>query len=164
MSPHRKTTLIAAVAKGRLDTLSPVDVAALSELLNADDTLAAQVAAMPARQQSWSEPAVATPSGAEWDRVWAGVSSEVGAAASPSRGVARPATMRAWSLRPFAAAAVCVLMVSVLTRFRPALANPPLELDRASEIATLDVSDDCSAFVVDCEDSGPIVWVVENDE
>lgn len=164
MSPHRRTALIAAVAEGRLDTLSPADVAALSDLLNANDTVAAQIAGLPAAQRSWQTPAVALPSGAEWDRVWAGVSSELGAAASHSSGVARPGTMRSWSLRPFAAAAVCVLMVSVLTRFRPALANPPLELDLASEIATLDVSDDCSAFVVDSEDSGPIVWVVENDE
>ena len=163
MNAQRRSTLLNAACRGRLDEMSAADVSALSDLLNADDGTARLLAQASTTQRGWNAPSPAMPSGAEWSRVWSGVCDRLDSgAASQTRHAA--STSRVWKFRPFAAAAVCVLMVSVLTRFRPALADEPMQLDTKSEISAIEVSGNSSAFVVDSEEDGPIVWVVENDE
>lgn len=110
LSKHNLEKLLDRVIAGRLDDLSPAEVAALEQALHAEPALAERLArAMPPVDSAMQVP-VAKPTVAEWSRVWGGI--ERGEAASSSGANLR--AMRVFSLwKAATAAAACVALFAI---------------------------------------------------
>ena len=150
---------LAAAEAGKLDSLTPEQIARLEAFLNATPAAAARLAAQTAAPElALQAPAPAlTP--ASWTRVWATIDAAGAIAASPPKIL----KLRFW--RPLlAAAAVCALLVGWWS-LSQATSQPewPVAWATYIEINDLEVSDDATPLVVGTESEGsiPIIWVLE---
>ncbi|MEP0846650.1 MAG: hypothetical protein HRF50_07480 [Phycisphaerae bacterium] len=173
MTPMRENLdqLLERVAAGRLDELSPEQVAALETHLNANAAAAARLANLLPRPPAGPLARVAEPSAAQWERVWRGV--EAAGSRQAARGTdaaSAPQTMRGRTRRflrlweGIAAAAACVLFAVLWRSSQPAAeASWPIQLSQHVEVDSLEVFDDSTAFVVVPDDGsdGAVIWVLD---
>lgn len=144
--------MLARVSAGELDALSPEEIAQLEDALNTDDTLAEQLAEVPAGGD-W--PAELTPSAAEWEAVWQGVSTE-----SSHRRV------KGWWLRPLGVAAAVVVLIGVWWGGSGGSQVDPWQIqpDTAFEIVAIEAGSDATPFIMGGgEDEFPVIWVIDNE-
>ena len=155
--------LLAQVAGGRLDELTPEQVAALEAHLNATPAAAERLAdVVPASDPGMSH-MPAPPSATEWDELWERVDSALPVRKSAPREVGR--VIRLWE--PLAAVAACLLLM-ILWRAGPAPAQPAWEMRLSDHVVVheLEVFGDASSFVAySDDDSGTaVIWVIEEGE
>lgn len=170
MTPIELNELLARVEAGHLDSLSPDQALQLEAHLDRDTAAARRIgaAAVPPLGPSQGMPTL--PSEAMWRMVWSQVAA-AGDREAHQRAAARPAALlrlpHAWPglrrIRPFAAAAACVLGVGIWSWLTPAQAER-LRLNADTQISQLEVDENWSSFVL--TDSGDqdftIIWVVED--
>lgn len=175
MTPMRENPdqLLERVAAGRLDELSPEQVAALEAHVNESAAAAARLANLVPQPPAGQFAPVAEPTAAEWERVWRGVeAAEVRSAARGAGAVEVRRTVRdRGGARRFlrlwegvAAAAACVLLAVLWRSSQPAAeASWPIQLSQHVEVDSLEVFDDSTAFVVVPDDGsdGAVIWVLE---
>jgi hypothetical protein len=155
--------LLARVAEGRLDDLTPEQVAALAAHLDATPMAAQRLADIVAVTDPRLAGAPPSPPEAEWGRVWQGIDSAAATHASRPRGSTR--ALRLW--QAVTAVAACLLLV-VLWRS----VNPPTEASwqmRLSDdvvVHEVEVFGDASSFIAYSEDGSgsAVIWVLEEDE
>jgi hypothetical protein len=152
--------LLDRVRAGRLDELTPEQVAALEAHLDATPTAAERLAnVIPEPDPHLSAP-VSSPTEDQWNAIWERVESAASSPRSPRRPVSR--VLRFWS--PLAAAAACLLLVVVWR-----LSAPPaweMHLSEHVVVHELEVFGNSSAFVAysDDDDGSAMIWVFEEDE
>lgn len=170
MTPIELNELLARVESGHLDSLSTDQVLQLEAHLNRDAAAARRigVAAVPPMSPAPGMPTL--PSDAMWRMVWSQIAA-AGDLAVHQPSAARPAALlrlpHAWPglrrIRPFAAAAACVLGVGIWSWLTPAQAER-LRLNADTQISQLEVDENWSSFVL--TDNGDqdftIIWVVED--
>lgn len=148
--------LLALVAAGQLDALSPEEVERFETALAADDALAARLAEMPVGASDL--PDVMTPTAAEWNRVWAGVER------SQRRGWHLGRLVHHW--QAMAAAAVIVLMVGIWelmpTNVKQAK-SWQLRPDNDIQVVDLEsFGDDTPVVLAGGDGDFPVIWVMED--
>lgn len=154
--------LLARVADGRLDDLTPEQVAALEAHLDATPPAADRLAGVTPTPDPQLTAAPPTPSETEWNGIWQRIDSAI-----PMRGptptvIAR--VIRLW--RPLAAAAACLLLLLVLWRLAPSTPSWEIHLSNDVVVHELEVFGNSSAFVAysDDDDGSAMIWVFEEDE
>jgi hypothetical protein len=157
--------LIAALAEGRFDVLSPDEVAALEAHLNECGACAARLATARAAppDAGYPEPP-AGPEAGVWDAVW----NRIDKAAMDSRPVGlsggRARWLRSWGAISAAAAILLATAIWHLVPLRPA---PAWEFRLAGahdvEIESLEVFGEATTFVLNTDDDvgTSIIWVME---
>jgi hypothetical protein len=125
-APDNLNDLLAAVADGRLDALTPEQVARLEAHLNSDSAAAKALGAAQAGAPAF-DMQISVPTTQAWERVWRAIESAT--AVSPIRKdteARRVAPLRRvfrlW--QPLAAAAACVLMIGSWLLLRGPVATP----------------------------------------
>ncbi len=154
--------LLDRVAAGRLDDLTPEQVAALEAHLNATPVAAERLADMVPEVDPRLAARVSTPTDAEWDEVWQQVDSAALSREPTARTLGR--VIRLW--RPLAAAAACLLLL-VLWRAAPSPADAAWELQLSDNVIVheLEVFGDSSAFIAySDEDGSAVIWVFEEND
>ncbi len=154
--------LLDRVAAGRLDDLTPEQVAALETHLNATPAAAERLADMVPEVDLRLGARVSTPTDAEWDEVWQRVDSVALRRDPTARTLGR--VIRLW--RPLAAAAACLLLM-VLWRAAPSSADAAWELRLSDNVIVheLEVFDGSSAFIAySDEDGSAVIWVFEEND
>jgi hypothetical protein len=154
--------LLACVAEGRLDDLTPEQVAALEEHLNAMPAAAERLAGIvPAAEPQLRD--TAAPSAAEWNDVWERIESATAPGETRSRVIGRAA----WLWRTVTAAAACLLLV-VVWRIGASATEPAWEIQLSDHVLVheLEVFGDASSFVAYAEDGSgsAVIWVFEEDQ
>lgn len=152
--------LLATVADGRLDELSPDQVAALEEYLDASPDAAARLAAASPNPDPRLSPAAASPTTAEWDAVWDNVES---ASSTPNAQSGLQRLIRFW--RPLSAAAACALLMLMWRGIpRSDDAAWPIQLSDQVVVHEIEVFGDADAFV-DYGDGGggAMIWLLEDE-
>jgi hypothetical protein len=161
-SSHNPDELLARVADGQLDQLTPEQVAALEAHLNTTPAVADRLADVVPAPDPHLVPASSPPSEAEWDALWERVDSAGSARQTPNT-IAR--VLRFW--RPLAAVAACLLLV-VLWRAVPWASEPSWKMQLSDDVVVheLEVFGDSSAFVAysDDESGSAVIWIFEGDE
>jgi hypothetical protein len=150
--PNEVQRLIARVSAGQLDDLSPDEVQLLEVALNEDDALAATLAEVPAGGD-WPE--ALTPTDAEWESVWAGVSSE----SVSQRG------RNGW-LRPVGIAAAVLLLIGAWWSGSESESVDPWQIqpDTDFELVALESGSGEIPFVMTGEeDEFPVIWVIDSE-
>lgn len=147
--------MLARVSAGELDELTPQEIDQLEQAINEDDALSAQVADISAGTD-W--PLELTPSDAEWDQVWQGVTvSDQHAGHQPVAG---------WWLRPVGVAAAVVALLGAWSSVpQPSAVDPWLiQPDTDFEIVAFEAGSDATPFIIEGGDEEfPVVWVIENE-
>lgn len=149
--------LLDRVCAGRLDELTPEQVAALEAHLDATPTAAERLANVLPEPDPHLSAAVSSPTEDEWNAVWERIESVTSTTQSPRRPLSR--LLRIWS--PLLAAAACVLLV-VIWR----LSAPPawkMQLSEDVVVHELEVFGNSTAFVAysDDDDGSAMIWVFE---
>ena len=155
--------LLAQVAAGRLDDLTPEQVAVLEAHLNAAPAASERLAsaAPPGDPQPTGAPP--SPSETEWNRIWKRIdSAAVTRAPRPTRSMH---TVRLW--QAVTAVAACLLLVVVWR-----LASPPtaaswqMRLSNDVVVHEVEVFGDATSFIAYSEDGSgsAVIWVLEEDE
>ena len=121
--------LLARVRAGRLDELTPEQVAALEAHLDATPAAAERLANVVPEPDPHLSAAVSPPTEDEWNAVWERVESATSAPQSPRRPLSR--VFRLWS--PLAAAAACLLLVVVWRLSAP----PAWEIQLSEDVLVL---------------------------
>lgn len=160
---HNLDDLLARVADGRLDELTPEQVAALEAQLEADPGAAERLADVVPASEAVLSPEIPPPSNAEWEHVWDAIES-----ALPARALAPRASRRMFHRwRPLVAVAACVALV-VLWHLTPTEFGSPRPLRMSDHVVVheLEVFGDESAFVAYSDDDAgsAVIWVFESDE
>jgi hypothetical protein len=153
--------LLDRVAAGRLDGLTPEQVAALEVHLNATPAAEERLAdVVPAADPRLSV-STPVPTDAEWEDVWQRVDSARPTRASTARAIRR--TIHLW--RPLAALAACVALLLVW-RWAPLSTGSdwPIALSADVEVLELEVFGDASAFVSYSDDGrgAAVIWVLDD--
>ena len=162
---HNMDELLELVSAGRLDKLSPGQVAALEAHVNATPTAAETLADIVPLLDPELGTAAPAPSDDRWNELWARIDSAV----SPPEAAEKPAdrqvnlrrVLRFW--QPLAAAAACVLAIVAWQLST----SPAAEIEVSGDVVVheIEVFGDDSAFVAYDEKGTAIVWVFEeNDE
>ncbi len=162
---HDIQRLLQELELGRLDALSPDDVAALEQHLNADDQAAARLAdRRPPRDERLSLPA-AQPTAAEWDRMWQVVAGSATESAPLRKSTGRP---RRWLrlVEGVTAAAACVALAALWhggASTEALAAEWPMQLSENVEVESLEVFGDQTSFVLYPDDGSgqAVIWVIE---
>ena len=149
--------------------LTPEQVARLERVLNSEAAVAQRVGTqMPQRDARLAEALgeldrLDKPSRQDWQHVWERIETAAPAAVGRNQAGVSARILRFW--RPLAAAAACLLLVSVW-KLLPAPADElwPMQLASNVEISDIEVSEGATPFVVSIgEDSGSkIIWVLED--
>src|SRR5262245_36945387 len=140
---HEIEALFARLEGGRLDELSPEQVAALEAALNESPALAKRLSALRPPADGLLQTRAAGPTNAEWARTWDGIESSI---ASQRHGSAVPTGWIYTLGRAAAAIAACVGLV-VLWRMLPTSTPPAsaagweLAMSDDTEILELEVFD-----------------------
>ena len=152
--------LLDRVAAGRLDDLTPEQVAALEAHLNATPAAEGLADVLPEADPRLSSTA-SMPTDAEWDEVWQQVDSAAAARGRTARAIRR--AIRLW--QPLAAVAACVALLLVW-RWAPFTSGPewPIELSADVEVLELEVFGDASAFVSYSDEGqgAAVIWVLDD--
>ena len=159
---HNLDELLARVADGHLDELTPEQVAALAAHLDTEPAEASRLADGVPAADATLNPALPSPSEAEWKHVWDGIESAAPNRATTARTIGH--VFHTW--RPLVAVAACVALL-VLWRLTPArVASWELQMSDNVVVHELEVFGDESAFVAYSDDEGgsAVIWVFEEDE
>jgi hypothetical protein len=153
--------LLDRVAAGRLDDLTPAQVAALELHLNATSAAEERLTDVVPTADPCLSASTPIPSHAEWEDVWHRIDSARPARASTARVIRR--TIRVW--QPLAALAACLALLLVW-RWSPfsTAADWPIELSSNVEVLEIEVFGDASAFVSysDEEHGAAVIWVLDD--
>ncbi len=169
MSTQEMNKLVEALRDGRIDELTPTEMDALENYLDAHPESAALLAnETPAADELLSLAQLPTeaPSDQEWDATWQTVARESNLARS-SGSSARPRFLPrfsfAWSSA--VAAAICLVMVGAWSFFGPTSVTETILLDPDVEIHSIEVFGDDSSFVLEANrdevDHFAVIWVME---
>jgi hypothetical protein len=154
--------LLDRVAAGRLDDLTPAQVAGLEVHLNATPAAEERLTDVVPTADPRLSASTAVPSDAEWEDVWQRIDSARPARASTARAIKR--TIRFW--QPLAALAACVALL-VAWRWGPfsTRSDWPIQLSSDVEVLELEVFGDASAFVSYSDDGQgvTVIWVLDDD-
>ena len=149
-----------ALDTGRLDDLSPAQLARLEAYLNEDAPAAASLAEQVPPVTPELQNAVPLPSAEDWQQVW----HRIAAATAPAQArPQRPLVLRLWP-PVAAAAAVCLLTVGVWTFTRPSPgADWPVEWAHEVEVNALELPAGGTPLVLAAgsEDTIPVIWVID---
>ncbi len=154
-----------ALRDGRLDALTPEQVARLEGRLNSDPAAAAQLAdRIPVRDPVLNAALEEldrqeAPSAAAWGRAW----EQIGAAGAVRT---RPGRTWTWRLgRPLAVAAACLLMVGFWRlRALPAVEAWPIVLASDVDIVAIEVGEDTMLFIDSTSESGvKVIWALQDE-
>ena len=148
-------TALDAIAAGKLDAMTPEQVARLETQIDQAPELADRLAGIKPAVEPGFRLAVEPPPEDVWERVW----QRVNAAASSTR-------RHVWRLwRPLAVAAACVLMVGLWNARGPALQEGPVEWARDVEIDDLEVFDGATPFVLAAGADSPVsvIWLLDEE-
>jgi hypothetical protein len=159
---HNLDALLALVADGRLDELTPEQVAALEEHLNARPEAVGRLENVVPEPDSLAGHAGPAPSEAEWEAVWDGIDAGCAVAGgSEPRRIGRVITF--W--QPLVAVAACLLLI-VFWRAMPSRNRWPIELSDHVVVHDLEVFGDESAFIAYSDDNtgSAIIWVFDETE
>jgi hypothetical protein len=153
--------LLAHVAAGRLDDLTPAQVAALDAHLHAHPTAAQRLANVVPAPDSRLAGAIPAPTETQWDQAWKRIES-----ATPTRLPLPRETHRVFRLwRTVADVAACLLLV-VLWRSSVSPSDAAWEMRLSDDVVVheLEVFGDASAFVAYAEDGSgtATIWVFED--
>ena len=152
--------LLKQVAAGRLDGLTPEQVAALETHLNATPSAEERLAEVLPETDPRLSATTSMPTDAEWDQVWRRVDSAAAVGGKTARAIRR--TIRLW--QPLTALAACVALLLVW-RWAPLSTGSdwPIALSADVEVLELEVFGDASAFVSysDEGEGAAVIWVLD---
>ena len=153
--------LLDRVAAGRLDELTPEQVAALEDHLNATPSAEGRLADVLLEADPRLSATTSMPTDAEWDQVWQRVDSAAAARGKTARTIRR--TIRLW--QPLTALAACVALLLVW-RWAPLSTGSdwPIALSADVEVLELEVFGDASAFVSYSDEGqgAAVIWVLDD--
>lgn len=160
---HDMDDLLMRVTDGRLDELTPEQVAALEAHLSATPAAAERLAnVLPAPDPRLILPE-SLPSEVDWNELWERIDTATAARQPAPRAISR--VLRLWP--PLVAAAACLLL-AVLWRTTLSPAESPWEIRLSDDVVVheLEVFGDASAFVAySGDESGTaVIWVFGEDE
>ena len=154
-------SLLDAVARGELDTLTPDQAALLESALNERPELAEQLAA-PGSEALL--PPVEAPTAAEWERVWAGIDAGV-PRDLPDSAKTRPPVLYRFGLHVAAGVAAAALLVAVFVAGFNRTPEP-LQSGGVVEVLQVESSGDAALMVSPAwdEEEFTVIWVFDEQE
>jgi hypothetical protein len=161
MTTAELKTLLDQVTAGELDALTPEQIDALANSLDESPEQAARLSAVrPPALSARLDGAISLPSAGEWSAMFAQIEA---AGSKKTRGGS--GVLRLWrAMAPFAAAAACVLAVSLFSSLsRPAQADF-IALDADVEIEAMEVGEGSSSIIVssDEDEHFAVIWAVDD--